>query len=132
MTKNIENIENTVKIETQGFQALCSRFGKLEEENKKLKADNKVIGDELTYFKELCGDLEEEITSIKARCRKLNARNMELESEIADMRFTRKFLTGEEAGAMFARELLGKPMSTEEVAIEAAENCYVPYTGDDF
>lgn len=35
-------------------------------------------------------------------------------------------------GKAFARSLLGKPMTHEEVVIEQAENCYVPYSGDDF
>ena len=35
-------------------------------------------------------------------------------------------------GHAFARSLLGKPMTDEELAIEAAENCYKPYVGDDF
>ena len=42
------------------------------------------------------------------------------------------YLTSEEAGRAFARELLGKPMTPEDIAIEQAENCYVPYSGDDF
>ena len=48
------------------------------------------------------------------------------------MRFTRKYLTSEEAGKAFARELLGKPMTPEEVAISEAENRYDAYVGDDF
>ena len=48
------------------------------------------------------------------------------------MKFTHKMLNSEEAGRAFARELLGKPMTREELAIEAAENAYEPYTGDDF
>jgi hypothetical protein len=38
----------------------------------------------------------------------------------------------EEAGHALARSLLGKPMTDDEVAIEAAENGYKPYVGDDF
>ena len=38
----------------------------------------------------------------------------------------------EEAGHAFARSLLGHQMTDEEIAIEQAENCYVPYNGDDF
>ena len=30
------------------------------------------------------------------------------------------------------REFLGKPMTDENLAIEAVENAYVPYNGDDF
>ena len=72
------------------------------------------------------------INALKLRCSELSERNMELESEVADMKFTRNYLTSEEAGRAFARELLGKPMTREELAIEASENAYEPYSGDDF
>jgi hypothetical protein len=42
------------------------------------------------------------------RCSDYSKKIGELESEIADMKFTRKYLTSEEAGKAFARELLGK------------------------
>jgi hypothetical protein len=48
------------------------------------------------------------------------------------MKFTRNYLTSEEAGRAFARELLGKPMTHEEVIISEAENGHVPYTAEDF
>ena len=35
-------------------------------------------------------------------------------------------------GHAFARSLLGKPMTDEDLAIEAAEDNYVPYTAEDF
>ena len=104
MTKNSENI---CKIEAKGFQDLCLRFGKLEEENKQLKANNKVLGNELTYFKEYAADLEEDINHIKTRCRKLSVENHDLKLQVQDMKFTRKYLTSKEAGKAFARELLG-------------------------
>ena len=61
MTKNIENI---AKIDVKGFQDLCNHFAELEKENKQLKQDNKVLGHELTYFKELCADLEETVNRL--------------------------------------------------------------------
>ena len=70
--------------------------------------------------------------ALKIRCSELAKRNHELECEIADMKFTRNYLNSEEAGRAFARELLGKPMTREELAISAAENAYEPYNGDDF
>ena len=51
--------------------------------------------------------LQRQINALKHRCSDLSKRNLELESEIADMRFTRKYLTSEEAGKRFAQELLG-------------------------
>lgn len=65
----------------------------LREENQALKIDNDF--------------LERQNTACKLRCSKLSIQVRELESEIADMKFTRKYLTSEEAGRQFARELLG-------------------------
>lgn len=90
----------------------------LREENQSLKVDNDF--------------LEKQNAACKLRCSKLTIQVRELESEIKDMKFTRKYLTSEDAGRAFARELLGKPMTPEDIAIEQAENCYVPYDGDDF
>lgn len=65
----------------------------LREENQALKIDNDF--------------LERQNTACKLRCSKLTIQVRELESEIKDMRFTRKYLTSEEAGKQYARELLG-------------------------
>ena len=65
----------------------------LREENQQLKVDNDF--------------LERQNAACKLRCSKLSIQVRELKSEIADMRFTRKYLTSEEAGRAFARELLG-------------------------
>ena len=90
----------------------------LREENQSLKIDNDF--------------LQKQNAACKLRCGKFAIKVRELESEIADMKFVHKMLNSEEAGRAFARELLGKPMTREELAIEAAENAYEPYTGDDF
>ena len=90
----------------------------LREENQSLRLDNDF--------------LQKQNAACKLRCGKFAIKVRELESEIADMKFTHKMLNSEEAGRAFARELLGKPMTREELAIEAAENAYEPYTGDDF
>ena len=111
MTKNNENI---AKIDIKGFYDLCNRLKELEEENEQLKANNQLMADELTYFKELAADYEDEINvlkrqneALKLRCSDYSLKIGKLESEIADMKFTRKYLTSEEAGRMFAQELLG-------------------------
>ena len=44
---------------------------------------------------------------LKQNCRELTAENESLKLEIKDMKFTKKFLTGEEAGKQLAKELLG-------------------------
>jgi len=90
----------------------------LKEENQSLRLDNDF--------------LQRQNNALKLRCSKYSLQIQDLESEIADMKFTRNYLTSEEAGKAFARELLGKPMTREELAIEAAENSHTPYTGDDF
>ena len=90
----------------------------LREENQSLRLDNDF--------------LQKQNAACKLRCGKFAIKVRELESEIADMKFVHKMLNSEEAGRAFARELLGKPMTREELAIEAAENAYEPYTGDDF
>ena len=113
--------ENIVKIEAKGFQDLCNHFRDLEEKNKflenentQLKADNSVLGNELTYFKEYCADLEDEVNkktrmlrSVKNNNRDLTIERNELIATLQDMKNTRKYLTAEEAGREFARELLG-------------------------
>ena len=65
----------------------------LREENHELKVDNDF--------------LQRQNSALKLRCSKYSQRLTTLESEIADMKFTRKYLTGEEAGKKFAQELLG-------------------------
>ena len=90
----------------------------LREENQSLRLDNDF--------------LQRQNNALKLRCGKCALQVRKLEEEIADMKFTRNYLTSEEAGKAFARELLGKPMTREDLAIEAAENAYEPYNGDDF
>ena len=102
---------NFVKIEATGFQDLCNRIAELEKENEFLDKQNRAL---------------------KLRCGKYATEIHKLESEIQDMKFTRNYLTSEEAGRAFARELLGKPMTHEEVIISEAENGHVPYTAEDF
>ena len=121
------------------LQAWDAEMERLKKENEQLRQDNKVLGGELTYFKELSAEYEDEINfktrqnnALKLRCRNYSLRIGKLETEIADMKFTQKMLNSEEAGRAFARELLGKPMTHEDLAIEAAENAHVLYNGDDF
>ena len=51
--------------------------------------------------------LRRQNTALKMRCSKFAIENRKLSEEITDMKFTRKYLTSEEAGKAFARELLG-------------------------
>ena len=65
----------------------------LREENQQLKVDNDF--------------LQRQNNACKLRCSKYAIENQQLRDEIADMKFTRKYLTSEEAGRRFAQELLG-------------------------
>ena len=97
---------------------LLEELQTLKNENRSLKADNDF--------------LQRQNNALKMRCSKYSLEIKDLTSEIQDLRFTHNYLTSEEAGRQFARELLGKPMTPEEVVIENAENSYKPYSGDDF
>ena len=66
----------------------------LREENQSLKIDNDF--------------LQRQNAACKLRCGKLAIQVRELESEIADMKFTHNYLTSEEAGRQLARELTGR------------------------
>ena len=81
-----ENQLTFVNIETKGFQDLCNRIAELEAENEFLQKQNRAL---------------------KIRCSKCALETRKLEEEIADLRFTHKYLTSEEAGRRFAQELLG-------------------------
>ena len=145
MTKNNENI---AKIDIKGFYDLCNRLKELEEENEQLKANNQLMADELTYFKEYCADLEDKVNRNERMIRglKINNSSVTLErnnllSEIEAIKrmpmfeFAAKYCNNdelEEAGHALARSLLGKPMTPEEVAISEAESRYDYYQGDDF
>ena len=72
----------------------------LNQENLDLTVENQKLKEELTYFKA-------KNFSLVKQCQKLASRNQKLECEIADLRFTHKYLTSEEAGRKFAEELLG-------------------------
>ena len=130
---NRENRELTfVNIEATGFQDLCNRIAELEKENKKLQQDLKEVCIHEEMLVKENAFLDKQNKALKLRCGKYSLRITDLESEIQDMKFTHKMLNSEEAGKAFARELLGKPMTHEEVVIENAENSYTPYSGDDF
>ena len=99
--------ENIVKIEATGFQDLCNHIRELEEKNKllesenaQLKADNSVLGNELTYFKELCVELEEQVNDLTSENIHLKAKNLAMSKRL-------NYLTSAEAGRDFARALLG-------------------------
>ena len=111
-------IKNLI-LENEGLKA---HIQFLEQSLLDLEADNKF--------------LKRQNNALKIRCSDYCLKNQKLEDEIADMRFTRKYLTSEEAGKAFARELLGKPMSESDIAEEKAiadgENHYALFNGDDY
>ena len=67
---------------------------RLNKEIEQLKADNSF--------------LRRQNNALKMRCSNYCLQVRDLESEIQDMRFTRKYLTSEEAGRQLARELTGR------------------------
>ena len=81
------------------------------------------------------------IRALKANNEQLTEERNELLDELQSIKglsmyeFANKYCSEEdhiEAGHALARSLLGHRMTDEEVAIDKAENCYVPYDGDDF
>lgn len=106
-----DNLKYT-KIETKGFQDLCNRIAELEAKNKELILDAHETVKELEEkIDELTIDndfLQRQNNALKMRCSKYCLEIRDLESEIADMKFTRKYLTSEEAGRQLARELTGR------------------------
>ena len=56
MNETIENIK---------IDEILEELHYLRDENEKLKADNKIIGNELTYFKERTADLEDKVHDLK-------------------------------------------------------------------
>ena len=82
-------IKNLI-LEKEGLEA---HIQFLEQSLLDLEADNKF--------------LRKQNRALKLRCGKYCVENRKLEEEIADMKFTRKYLTSEEAGRRFAQELLG-------------------------
>ena len=75
-------------------------------ENRDLKLDE--ILEELHTLRDENYFLKRQNNALKLRCSKYSLEIRDLESEIADMRFTRKYLTSEEAGRQLARELTGR------------------------
>lgn len=102
MNENIENIEN------RKIKEILEENKFLRAENTQLKQDNTVLGHELTYFKEYSADLEEEIN--KNNFHQQEKCNLCINCINCNM---------------------GKHHISEELAIEQAENGYVPYNGDD-
>lgn len=70
-------------------------------------------------------------------CEKCHSQSRELKDikELSMFEFGNLYCSSESLeadGHAFARSLLGKPMTDEDLAIEAAEDNYVPYTAEDF
>lgn len=103
---------------------LLEELQTLKNENCSLKADNDF--------------LQRQNNALKMRCSKYCLEIKDLTSELQDLRFTHNYLTSEEAGRAFARDLLGKPMSKadieEEKMIADGEAHYerFAFLGDDF
>lgn len=110
MTDNQDTKLNFVKVEATGFQSICDRLAELEKENEALTARNE-------FLERMCN-------GIKLNNSKLTQERNALLEEVTAL----KNMNGRD----FAKSFFGVPMTPDEVAIEAAENNYVPYNGDDF
>ena len=93
------------EIKNLKLSELLEELQALREENKSIKLDNDF--------------LQRQNNALKIRCSKYAIEIRELTDEVNDLQFANN-------------HLLSTPMTPEEVAIEEAENCYVPYNGDDF
>ena len=83
--------------------------------------------------------LQKQNGALRFRCATYSRKNMELEAEIRDMKFTRDYLTSEDAGKAFAQDLLGNMTPgdiAEEEFISQGEQHYADTwninCGDDF
>ena len=76
-------------------------------DNRKLLEELQTLKNEIHSLKVDNDFLQRQNRALKLRCGKYSLRISDLESEITDMKFTRKYLTSEEAGRRFAQELLG-------------------------
>ena len=84
MNENIKNIRIDEVLEELFY---------LREENKQLKANNRIIGDELTYFKEYSVDLEDKVNrqdrmieGIKLNNSKLTLERNDLLKQVSDLK----------------------------------------------
>ena len=89
-------IEDTkCEIQTHlNIDEVLTELQMLKEENQSLRVDNDF--------------LQRQNNACKMRCSKYAIENQQLRDEIADLRFTHKYLTAEEAGRQFACELTGR------------------------
>jgi len=106
---------------------LLKEIQSLKTENEELRAKNTELKKDYDEFyeKEYMVRIEE--------CNRLWGELFDIK-HMGVWEFANKYCTPEqqaEAGKAFARELLGKPMTPEEIAIDEAENGYKPYNGDD-
>lgn len=92
--------ENIIKIDINSYVSMCQKIETLTAQNEQLTDENE------TLF-ETNEILIKEIRDIKAKCSELSKENTSLKLEIKDMKFTRNFLTSEDAGRKFAESLLG-------------------------
>ena len=72
----------------------------LSKRNRELLSEHRDLRDETIFQKR-------QISALKFRCSNYAVENEKMRNELDDLRFTHKYLTSEEAGRQFAKELLG-------------------------
>ena len=131
---------NFVKIEAKGFQDLCLRIAELEAQNEKLETEVTNFISEIETIEEKLDLAERKLNAARINHRATILERNTLQEELDRVtsmgmfEFANEFCNDdelEEAGHQLARSL-GVGMTSEEVAIETAENGYEPYTAEDF
>ena len=118
MTKNEKNVTNSLVT-------------KLANENKRLQQDMKILGSELTYFKELCADLENEVNRKEEMIQGLKANNKKLSSERNDL-LNETFKRIEESNRLFGELQDIKALSMFEFAAKYCNNDELEEAGKAF
>ena len=127
--KTIENSKLILKV-----HELELKLAELEAENTKLSNRIRFQNRMINGLKLNNGDLTLERNRLSEKCDKQSKELQDIKN-MSMFEFGNTYCTSESLeadGHAFARSLLGKPMTDEDLAIEAAENGYKPYNGDDF
>ena len=126
MRDNRDEIDYII-VDIKSFQDICHKVETLEEQNEFLQSKLELK--------------ERMLEGCKLNNSKVTAERNSLQAELDTIKSMTMFEFGntycsneslEADGHAFAKALLGHTMTDEEVAIDEAENSYVPYTAEDF
>ena len=129
MTDNVD-----FKVSKLMLKAWDKEIQTLKDENEQLKA-------QIVFLQNKLDIKERVLTGCKLNNSSLTTERNQLQAELDSIKSMSMFEFGntycsdeslEADGKLFAHSLLGHTMTDEEVAIDEAENSYVPYTAEDF